>query len=329
MNRGRSLPLTVGIGVYDTSDMRLSLVLLIAACGSGPLPPSAPAATTQTSLAVPQAAPCTEPRADRPTDTDATRARRAEVLQELDRLDRQLDAIDGELAAAARNTGLSLVEARTNALARKAMLDAFDLDKTLAFLPGTPPMLGQAIRALFVAKGEKLELGLDLGAQHPRMLRLDRHIAYLLDAANAQLTAERAFMQAWVDTLAKLPEKAKPDAIYKARLQALRATLPTATPSDSPADVRLAREQLVELTWTQHELSLDFGPKHPDMVVATARLEEAKAALTSALAAADNELGARIAAPMKQPDSAAIARRAELADQARELRRAYERLVVR
>jgi hypothetical protein len=35
----------------------------------------------------------------------------------------------------------------------------------------------------------------------------------------------------------------------------------------------------------------------------------------------------RIAAPVKHADNAAIARRAELADQARELRREYERLV--
>jgi hypothetical protein len=327
MNRGRSPSATVGIGVFDDAVMRLAFVLLLAACGPHPLPPRAPA---------PAPPPCPERRpADlsaegsiaRPTDGDTTAARRADILRALDALDRQLDAIDVELAAAAQNTGLSLVEARANAIARKAVLDAFDLDETPASMPGTPPMLARAMRAILGAKREHSELGRDLGAQHPLMLRIGRRIEYLRGVAKVQLAAERAFTQAWLDTLAKLPEKAKPDAIYKARLQALLATLPTGPSSDSPADVRVAHDELTELLWTYGELTLDFGPKHPDVVVATARLDEAKAAMTKAIADAETELSARIAAPVKHADNAAIARRSELADQARELRREYERLV--
>jgi uncharacterized protein involved in exopolysaccharide biosynthesis len=187
-------------------------------------------------------------------------------------------------------------------------------------------MLAHDVQAILVAQREKAELATELGPAHPSMKRADRRIAFLRHVAQRQLAAERAFAQAWIDALAALSDKAKPEAIYKARLQALRTTLPKAPSSDAPAAVRLAIEDVQDATSTRSELEVAVGPKHPDMITVTARLEEANAALAKALADADAELAARIAAPPKAPDAAAIARRAELADQARELRREYERL---
>jgi hypothetical protein len=290
--------------------------VLIVACGSTPVSPSA-------APRAPEGAPvdhCIE----RPSEGDATKERRAEVIAELDRVDRELDAIDGDLQAAAQTTGMSLTEARVAALARKAALDKYTID--IPPPAGWPRMLARDVQAIFVAQREKAELATELGPAHPSMKRAERRIAFLRDVAQRQLTAERAFVQAWSDALAALPDKAKPDAIYKARLQALRATLPRAPSSDAPAAVRLAVEDFQDATSTKQELELVVGPKHPDMITVTARLDEANSALAKALAEADAELAARIAAPPKAPDAAAIARRAELADQARELRREYERL---
>jgi hypothetical protein len=109
-------------------------------------------------------------------------------------------------------------------------------------------------------------------------------------------------------------------------LQALRATIAKAPPSDSPAAVRLALEDVDNATSTKSELEIGYGPKHPEVVVVKARLDEANETLAKALADADAQLAARLAAPPRAPDAAAISRRAELADRARELRREYERL---
>ena len=73
----------------------------------------------------------------------------------------------------------------------------------------------------------------------------------------------------------------------------------------------------------------DVGPKHPDMIAVNAELEDAHAELARAVADADAELAARIVAPPRAADPKVIARRAELADQARELRREYEQLLTR
>jgi hypothetical protein len=310
--------------------MRLALVLLIAACG-----PAAPSTVSPISPVRPATAPaparatehCPERTVEGPAPAteDATVARRAEVRQALDAVDRRLDAIDGDLAVAAQNNGLSLVEARVNANARKAMLDAFSVDGPVP--DGTPRMLARAVRRIHEAMRERAELSRDLGAQHPEMLRLGRRIVYVRAAAQAQLDAERAFTQGLIETLAALPAKAKPDAIYKARLVAVKATLSKAPASDSPAEVQVAAEQLVDAQWTFGELQPVVGPKHPDMVLAVARLDDARAALAKAIADADAELTARIAAPVRTIDTAAIARRAELAEQARELRREYELLL--
>ncbi len=294
----------------------LVLVVNAAACRPAATP------TTPTPRAT-EAAPV-EHCIERPSEGDATKERRAEVIAELDRIDRELDAIDDDLRAAAQSTGMSLTEARVSTLDRKALLDKYTIDLPPA--AGMPRMLVHDVTALMMAKREKSQLASELGPQHPSMKRAERRIAFLRDVAQQQLTAERAFVQAWLDTLAALPENAKPDAIYKARLQALRSTLPKMPSSDAPAAVRLAVEDVQDATSTRSELELVVGPKHPDMITVSARLEEANAVLAKALADADAELAARIAAPPKAPDAAAIARRAELADQARELRREYERL---
>lgn len=292
------------------------LVVLAGACHSSAAPtPAAPR--------VHESAPV-EHCIERPIEGDATKQRRAEVIAEIDRTDRELDAIDGDLQAAAQTTGMSLTEARVSALERKAALDAYTVD--LPPPAGWPRMLAHDVKALLVAQREKSQLAADLGPQHPSMKRAERRIAFLRDVAQRQLTAERAFVQAWIDALAALPAKAKPDAIYKARLQALRTTLPKMPSSDAPAAVRLAVEDVDDATSTRSELEIEYGPKHPDMIAVTARLDEANAVLAKALADADAELAARIASPPRAPDAAAIARRAELADQARELRREYERL---
>ncbi len=307
-------------------------IILAVVCAACPRPSSTPQGTTTApSTATAMTTGAVQPEGSAgcpaPPTTDAkSAARRRELMVEIERFDRELDAIDGELAAAAQSNGRTLVQARVDALAYKALLDAMNADLP-AVTAGTPRMLARAVRELQRALVEKAQLDTELGPEHPNMKLVVRRIEHLRRTITVQLDAERAFAQTWIDLLAALPAKAKPEKIYKARLRALHATIAKAPSSDSPAAVQMAVERLNDLMWTHAALVDVVGPKHPGLVVVTAQLDEATKAKAASLAAADAELAARISAPTRLPNNAVITRRSELADAAREMRREYELLL--
>lgn len=300
----------------------LALVCALPACRP-PARPSLAGAPPDSPAPSPSIATSSARCGDTPIDPRAPR--RAEILTELATLDAELDAIDGELAAAAQNQNRSLTDARVAALAYKSALDAVQLDGVPVLGANAPVLLTRAARSLLRAMTREQELSRSLGPRNPDMQRAIQATKTLRTIAQEQLANEHAFAQSWIDALAALPAKAKPDAVYDARLEAIRKTLATPS-SESPANLRVAHETLRAARVAHDDLASYAGPKHPDMVRASAQLVEATTALDVAIKDADAALTARIAAPTRTPDGAAIARRSELADNARMLRDEYELL---
>jgi hypothetical protein len=299
---------------------RLAFVTLVA-CGSPsssqvshpaatPAPSPSTTACTTTSVVVP----------------DANRERRAQLAKDLLELDRELDAIDAELSLAAQLSGLDLIEARIKAIELRAQLDKVSVDLA-AGPPDLPIALAKALRDVRLALSERAKLATDLGDRHPRMEESKRRIEFLADVATQALKAERELAVAWGKELAKLPATAKPERVYKARLIARRDLLKQGVVADPSASLRVAAERLREALWNRQELSRVLGPKHPDAVAADALVDARTADAASAMGAEATDLTLQIDAAPRAPDPSLIARRGQLAERARDLRREYELLV--
>ena len=120
-----------------------------------------------------------------------------------------------------------------------------------------------------------------------------------------------------------LPARATAAAVHDARVRVLRGVIAgadraDALPSDVPAGLRLAFDERLAARDAYADLARDFGPKHPELIAARVRLDDATRALPLARDAALHELDA------PPPRAVDISRRAELAARARALRAAYE-----
>lgn len=261
------------------------------------------------------------PAAAGPRDPGATRARLDALAQQIASVDRELDAIDAELVAADRVSGMGRIDALAQLEARRAALVAARLDTA-----SPPPELADAQAAYLRARLHVLDLGRDLGARNPEMIAAQQQVDRAAARFTAQQNVELAECAAWAKALQALPERATPAAVHDARIHALRhlitdAPLSDAMPGDVPAALRLAFDELVAARDAYADLSHDLGPKHPELIAARERLDAALRALPAARAAALHELDA------PPPRGVVISHRAELAARARLLRAQYEALL--
>ena len=277
---------------------RLALVLALA-CGS-------------TALAAPA-------RDAAPSDA-ALRDRRAAIERQLDAVDRELDAIDASLAASDRVAGMSLRDALALVAGRLTALSSAGSD---ALPPDPPPQLALELAAIEQARARVAELEVSLGERNPELIAARQQVARAEAQFAAQRTAEAAELGAWQAELKRLPASVSAAAVHDTRIRVLRAMIAgaehaDALPSDIPAGLRLAFDERLAARAAYTDLARDLGPKHPELIAAHARLDDAEHALRVARDAALHELDA------PPPRAVDISRRAELAAQARALRAAYE-----
>ena len=289
-------------------------MVVLAACGAQPAAPMAP--TTELPPPACQAAP------QDPAGDDEVRA---QLARELDSIDRELDAIDDELVASEMAAGMGREQALVLVATRIDDLGKQTIDEPR---PQGPLRMLEISDAYAEARANKADLATHFGPKHSAMIAAEHNLAWLRDEFEDRRKAELAELSAWRAELEKLPHGAPAPRVRQARLRALRTTLALA-PSDAPAQVWLAAQDIAHAS-RDLETMVDLGPKHPDRLQVEAELAAGKHRLESAVAAATAEIDAELArldsttsAPFSI-DAAKIARRAELATQARELRRAYE-----
>ena len=248
---------------------------------------------------------------------------RAELVRELDTIDRELDAIDDEIAASAVPGPATRQEAIAIAIARVT-----ELERATPQQPpeDCPTLLARAASSWRDARLVDDKLAETLGARHPDRIAAKRTIEVRKAAFDHQRDVELAETTAWRAELAKLPDTAPAIRLHQARRRALRQTLATGVPSDAPAELRMAALRVTDLAHAIDVGSKELGPKHPEMVRLTAEQATARDRLQSTLASTEAALDREIAAldHRKTPapiDPAKLARRAELAERARELRK--------
>ncbi len=304
--------------------MRWPLVVVLAGCAAPPAPavPREPLPDTASSTCVELGA------AEPPPD-----AHRAELAHELDAIDRELDAIDDEIAASAIPGPQSRQDAINAAIARTT-----ELERATPQQPpeDCPTLLARAAHAWLEARGAELQLAETLGARHPDRIAAQRTIEMRRVDFDQQRAVELAETAAWRVELGKLPESAPAIRIFQASRRALRTTLAqlgdaTTVPSDAPAELRMAAHRAAELAHAIDVSGKELGPKHPEMIRLTTETRAARDKLAATLAATEVALDREIAAldHRKAPlpiDPATLARRAELAARARELRKELDHI---
>jgi hypothetical protein len=266
---------------------------------------------------------------------DSRAGRRAAVLRELVVVDRELDAIDEELAAGAIPGPATRDEAIAATTARLAALQRTAPD---ALFAETPTLLVRGANAYYAARDRDAELANEngYGERHPERILQRRAIEALRGAFDRQRDVELAVTAAWRDELGKLPKQATAVKIRQANRRALQATLARfasdgIVPSDVPAELRVAAARVAEAKQRIDAAAHTLGPKHPDMIAMHADLAAARDALRDAIALTDAAITREIVAldaPRARPlvDPARLARRAELAAKARDLRREWDAL---
>lgn len=279
----------------------------------------------------------TEETCPPPVADDARRAtHRADISRELEAIDRELDQIDEELAAGALPVPASRDDALAAMTSRIALLQRTAPD---ALFADTPPLLIRIANEYGIARDRDAELGVSYGERHPTRVEQRRIIDALRVAFDRQRDVELARAATSRDQLAALPRAAPAAKLRQADLRALQQTLSrfaidAVVPSDAPTDVRIAALRVAEARRKIEAAEPSLGPKHPDMVelqtaLATARARMQKAAttaeatLTASIAALDAE---RAAPKSARSTGARLARRAELAARARDLRREWDAL---
>jgi hypothetical protein len=306
------------------------LIVALAACATAPRPPVPVAdpigGTEDREIEVPTTRP-EDPRA----------VKRAEIVRELEAVDREIEAIDEELAAgvvpgpATRDDALVLIAVRAQMLARTAPDTLFE---------DTPLLLVRIANQYFAARERDGELAETLGERHPDRVEARRVIDALRAAFDRQRDVELALLDLWRDELGKLAKTASHLKVRQANRRALQLAIARSivgsaadgfVPSESPADLRVAAARVVEARGKLDGAAHTLGPKHPDMVVLQNELAAARDALSAAVAQADTRLAAELAAPdarvvVKATGTANLARRAELATRARDLRREWDAL---
>jgi len=273
---------------------------------------------------------CAPPVAD-----DTRRAtHRADIVRELEAIDRELDQIDEELAAAlpapvSRDAALAAMASRIALLQRTAP-DALFID--------TPPLLIRIANQYGIARDRDAELGVSYGERHPTRIEQRRIIDALRLAFDRQREVELVRATSSREQLAQLPKGAPAQKLRQADLRALQQTLArfaldAVVPSDAPTDVRIAALRVAEARRKIEAAEPSLGPKHPDMVELKTALSAAHDRMKKAATTAEATLAATIAAidaqraPRSRPaDQAQLARRAELAARARDLRREWDAL---
>jgi hypothetical protein len=272
---------------------------------------------------------CAPPVAD-----DTRRAsHRAEIARELEAIDRELDQIDEELAAgvvpvpASRDAALAALTSRISLLQRTA---------PEALFADTPPLLIRIANEYGIARDRDAELGVSYGERHPTRIEQRRIIDALRVAFDRQREVELARATSSREQLAALPKGAPATKLRQADLRALQQTLSrfaidAVVPSDAPTDVRIAALRVAEARRKIEAAEPSLGPKHPDMVelqtalgAARDRMQKAATSAEATLARAIAALEAHRATPKSDP--ARLARRAELAARARDLRREWDAL---
>jgi uncharacterized protein involved in exopolysaccharide biosynthesis len=249
----------------------------------------------------------------------------SQIAHELAEVDRELDAIDSQLAASANAAGMTREQALAAVASRRAEVEKQAIDNVTV---GAPLRISAIAEDYAAAHTKEAELAAHMGPKHPEMVELEHTLAWLRGEFEARRAAEIGELDAWRGELDKLPRAASARLVRQARLRAQRATLALA-PSDAPAEVWLAAQDIADVS-RELETMVDLGPKHPERVRAEAELADAKRRLTTAITLATSELDAELArldsttAAEIAIDAAKVSRRAELAAQARELRHAYE-----
>lgn len=258
-------------------------------------------------------------RSPAPSDA-ALRDRRAAIEQQLDAVDHELDAIDAALAASDHVAGMSLRDALALVARRLTALYSAGND---ALPSDPPPQLALELAAIEQARAHVADLEVSLGERNPELIAARQQVARAEKQFAAQRNAEEAELGAWQAELMHLPARATAAAVHDARIRVLRAMIAgaehaDALPSDIPAGLRLAFDERLAARDAYADLARDLGPKHPELIAARVRLDEATRALPAARDAALHELDA------PPPRAVDISRRAELAARARALRAAYE-----
>ena len=276
----------------------------------------------------------TEPTCPAPAGDDSRKvAQRARIARELAAVDRELDQIDDELAAAALPVPASR-DAAINALAVRIA----SLQRTApeALFADTPALLIRIAYDYATARERDVELGVSYGERHPTRVEQRAQIDALRTTFERQREVEVARATTSRDQLANLPRSAPVAKIRQADLRALQQTIArfaddAVVPSDAPVDVRVAALRLAEAHRKIDAASPSLGPKHPEMVVLKTELAAARARMQTTLTAAEAALAASItaldssrSASRSKPDPSRLARRAELAARARDLRREWD-----
>ncbi len=298
--------------------MKLTLVLLVACSSQPAYLPSSPIARCPSP---PAASPVV---ASAPAQPESEPGRAGDLRAELARLDREIDALDNEIAtfappAASRDAAIMETAEREPAIVRAS------LDGDLA---GAPSEM-RHIAALFYARRVKqLELERDLGPRMPEVIAGRKSIEWLRDAFERQRDVELAELHELRKTYSELRPGARPVDVRNARLRAEIVTYVSAAatglePSDAPAEIRIPVERWFDGEHRLADAGTELGPKHPEMVAAAALRDQAREDLERAIKATADELLAQIAAPVAATaavDPSKIMRRVELAARARELR---------
>lgn len=313
-----------------------ALLFVIAACRGGPRAEPVPHARGVAMRT--ESSQCTVT-----FDEDDPRANhRTAVLRELETIDRELDALDDELAASGIPGPQKRDEAIALAASRIAVLQRTALD---ALFEGTPGLLVRIANAHFLARERDAKLAADYGERHPDRHEQQRLIESLRATFERQREIEIAVAEAWRDELQKLPRSASPAKLRQANRRALRGILArlvaetpadarqdridAVVPSEAPAEVRVAATRVADAKQRIDVTGPNLGPKHPEMIAMLAELAKARELLRDKIARADAALARELASldgahvrPVIDP--ARTARRAELAARARDLRREWD-----
>jgi hypothetical protein len=238
------------------------------------------------------------------------------------RVTRELEDIEVELAADAAVAGLTLQRARVVVAERRALLERVTLDA--APITGTPRHLARAIDDLRRAERQEAELA-RLTTPRGRAPGYDtdwarRNVTFAREIADAQLRADRTFVALWSDELAALPATATPAQVARARLVALRAAIRQGLPSDAPAFAHRALQNY-RFARRMHDTPLPLASDPSSRELAREDLRESQGQVDAANDAAAADLTSRIEATTPGPSSLAVARRAALVAELRELRR--------
>ncbi len=259
-----------------------------------------------------------------PAEPPAEPERASALRDELERLDREIDALDNEIATFAPPAA-SREAAVTQTFEREQLIIQANLDGHIAEAPSEM----RQIAALFFAKRAKqLELEQELGPRMPEVVAGRRSTDWLSAAFERQREVELAEIHELRKTYSALRPGARPVDVRNARLRAEIATYASGLqsglePSDAPAAIRVPAERMFDGERRIIDAGEDLGPKHPEMIAATAQRDQARTDLEHAVKATSDELLAQIATPIAATatvDPTKLMRRVELAARAREVR---------